>query len=89
MWSLIYNVIYIYYVLCAQLLSCVSLFCEPMVCSPPGSSVHGIFPGKYAGVGCYFLLQGISPTQGSNLRPCIAAGFFTHEPLGKPLLNVI
>ena len=26
-----------------QLLSCVQLFCNPMDCSPPGSSVHGIF----------------------------------------------
>ena len=25
------------------------------------------FPGKSTGVGCYFLLQGIFPTQGSNL----------------------
>ena len=25
------------------------------------------FPGKSTGVGCHFLLQGISPTQGSNL----------------------
>ena len=25
------------------------------------------FPGKNTGVGCYFLLQGIFPTQGSNL----------------------
>ena len=36
-------------------------------CSPPGSSVHGIFPGKNSGVGCHFLLQGIFPTQGSRL----------------------
>ena len=27
---------------CAWLLSCVSLFCDPMDYSPPGSSVHGI-----------------------------------------------
>ena len=27
---------------CAQSLSCVWLFCDPMDCSPPGSSVHGI-----------------------------------------------
>ena len=26
------------------------------------------FPGKNTGVGCHFLLQGIFPTQGSNLR---------------------
>ena len=34
--------------------------------SPPGSSVHGIFPGKNTRVGCHFLLQGIFPTQESN-----------------------
>ena len=32
----------------------------------PGSSIHGIFPGKKTGVGCHFLLQGIFPTQGWN-----------------------
>ena len=37
-----------------------------MDCSPPGSSVHGDSPGKNTGVGCHALLQGISPTQGSN-----------------------
>ena len=45
--------------------SCPTL-CDPMDCSPPGSSVHGILPGKNTGVGCHFLLQGIFPTQGSN-----------------------
>ena len=45
--------------------SCLTL-CYPMDCSPPGSSVHEIFPGKDTGVGCHFLLQGIFPTQGSN-----------------------
>ena len=38
-----------------------------MDCSPPGFSLSGIFPGKNTGVGCYFLLQGIFLTQGSNL----------------------
>ena len=27
----------------------------------------GTFPGKNTGAGCHFLLQGLSPTQGSNL----------------------
>ena len=40
--------------------------CNPMDCSLPDSSVHGISPGKNAGVGFHFLLQGILPTQGSN-----------------------
>ena len=38
-----------------------------MDCSLPGSSAHGIFADKNAGVGYHFLLQGIFPTQGSNL----------------------
>ena len=43
--------------------------CNPMDCSPPGSSVHGggrISPGRNIGVGCHALLQRIFPTQGSN-----------------------
>ena len=38
-------------------------------CSPSGSSVHGDSSGKNTGVGCYALLQGIFPTQGSNPGP--------------------
>ena len=45
--------------------SCLTL-CDPVDCSLPGSSVHGIPPGKNTGVGCHFLLQGIFPTQGLN-----------------------
>ena len=40
--------------------------CDPVGYSPPGSSVQGDSPGKNTGVGCYVLLQGIFPTQGSN-----------------------
>ena len=40
--------------------------CDPMDCSPPGSSVHGDSPGQNTGVGCHALLQGIFSTQGSN-----------------------
>ena len=51
--------------------------CDPMDCSTPSSSVHGIL---YTGVGCHALLQGIVPTHVS----CIAGRFFTAEPPGKP-----
>ena len=50
-------------VLVAQ--SCVTL-CDPIGYSLPGSSVQGDSPGENTGVGCYFFLQGIFPTQGSN-----------------------
>ena len=32
---------------------------DPMDCSPPGSSVHGIPQVRNAGMGCHSLLQGI------------------------------
>ena len=46
-------------------MSCLSL-CNPMDYSPPGSFVHGDYPGKNTGVGCHALLQGIFPNQGLN-----------------------
>ena len=42
------------------------ILCDPITCSPPGTSIQGIFPGNSCAAGCHFLLQGISPTQGSN-----------------------
>ena len=42
--------------------SCLTLW-GPMVCGPPGTSVHGDSPGKSTGVSCHALLQGIVPTQ--------------------------
>ena len=38
--------------------------CNPMDCSPPSSSVHGILQARI--LGCHSLLQGIFPTQESN-----------------------
>ena len=54
------------YVPVKLLQSCLTL-CDPMDCSPLGSSLHGDSPGKNTGAGCCALLQGIFPTQGSNL----------------------
>ena len=49
---------------CLVTKSCLTL-CDPMDCSPPGSSVHGISQARtLTGVGCHFLLQGIFLTQG-------------------------
>ena len=52
-------------VLCLVTQSCLTL-CDPMDCSPPGSSVHGNSLGKKKGVGCHAFLQGIFPIQGLN-----------------------
>ena len=47
-----------------------------MDCSLPGYSIHGDSPGKNMRVGCHVLLQGIFPTQGSNLG-LLHCRFFT------------
>ena len=65
-------------------LSCIRLFATPwtllirLLC--PWD-----FPGKNTGVGCYFLLQGIFQTQGSNL--CLLRWQADSLPLatGKPM----
>ena len=71
--------------LCGLLLSCTQLFCDPMDCSLPGSSVHGISQARILKWVASLLLQGICPTQGSNPRllHCQANSFNT-EPPGKP-----
>ena len=62
--------------------------CDPVDCSLPGSSVHGIFQARI-GVGCHALLQGIFPTQGSNL--CLLCLLYQQvsslplAPPGKPM----
>ena len=53
------------HMLCLVTQSCPTL-CDPMNCSPPGSSVSGASPGKSTGVGCHAFLQRIFSTQGLN-----------------------
>ena len=53
-------------VLCLVAQSCPTPL-DPMNCSPPGSSVQWDFPGRNTEVDCNTPLQGICPTQGSNL----------------------
>ena len=62
----------LFYIYCMVVYVCVLVaqscptLCNPMYCSPTDASVHGFSRQEY-GVGCYFLLQGIFPTQESNL----------------------
>ena len=53
--------------------------CDPMECSPPGSSVHGDSPGKNIGVGCHVFLQGIFQPRNWTEVSCITGRFFTRE----------
>ena len=62
--------------------SCPTL-CNPMDCSPPGSSVHGDSPGKNTGVGCP--PPGDLPNLGIEPRsPSLQVDSLLSEPPGKP-----
>ena len=64
---------------CARVLSHVQLFWDPMDCSLPGSSVHGIFQARISGVSCRFLLQGDLPDPGTELAsPALAGRSFSN-----------
>ena len=77
-----------YAVLCLVAQWCLTL-CDPMDCSPPGSSAHGDSLGKNTEVGCHALLQGNLPNSGIKTR-CPAmqeAHSLPSEPPGKPLMK--
>ena len=55
-----------------------STLCDPVDCSPPGSSVHGDSAGKKnTGVGCHAFLQGIFQPRDWTQVSHIAGRFFT------------
>ena len=63
--------------------SCLTL-CDPMDCSPPGSSVHGILQARILEWVAFPFSRGSSQPRDETQVSCIAGGFFTAEPPGKP-----
>ena len=56
---------------CSVTRSCPTL-CDPVDCSLPDFSVHGIFSGKNTGMGCHFLSRGFSQTRDQTHISCIS-----------------
>ena len=63
-----------------QALSCVCLFCDPMDCSPPGSSVHGIFQARIRKWVAISLSRASSWPRDQIPISCVVGRFFTTEP---------
>ena len=64
--------------------------CNPIDCSPPGSSVHMIFLGRILEWVAISFSRGSSQSRNqtrASCISCIADGFFTTEPPGKPSLR--
>ena len=64
--------------------SCCLTLCDPMDCSPPSSSVHGI-PRQEHWRGLPFPFpEDLSCPDVDPASPALASRFFTTEPPGKP-----
>ena len=72
----------------AKSLQFILTLCNPVDCRPPGSSIHEILQAGILEWVSHFLIQGIFPTQGSNLRLLYLlhwqVGFLPLLTLGKP-----
>ena len=58
--------------------------CDPMGCSLPGSSIHGVSQARILEWGAIFLLHGIFSSQGSNLHLLHWQVESLPEPPGQP-----
>ena len=61
------------------------LLCDPMDCSPPSSSVHGILQARTLEWVVMPSSRGSSQPRDQTRVFCIAGRFFTTEPSGKPI----
>ena len=66
---------------------CLTL-CEPMDCNPPGSSVHEILQVRILEWFTISFSRGSSWSRDGTHVSCMAGGFFTTEPMGKPKTGV-
>ena len=69
--------------MCSVAQACPTL-CDPMDCSPPGSSRHEILQARLLEWGAIPSSRGSSQPKDRTHVPCAAGGFFTAEPPGKP-----
>ena len=60
-----------------SLLNCVRLLCDPMDCSPSGSSVHGILQVRILEWIAISFSRGSFLPRDQTWVSCVAGGFFT------------
>ena len=68
----------------AQTLPSWSPFCDPTDCTPPGPSAHGILQARTLEWAAMPSSRGSSQPRDRTHLSCIAGGFFSASPPGKP-----
>ena len=61
--------------------------CDPMECSLPDSSVHGIFQARILEWAAISFSRGSSQSRDQTYLSCIVGGFFTTGLPGKPIIK--
>ena len=74
--------------MCSTTQSCPTL-CSPVDCSLPGSFIHGIFQAGILEWVAISFSRGSSSPRDQTCVSCIADGFFTTAPPGKPFLTLL
>ena len=74
---------------CCSVASTCPTFCDPVDCSPPGSSVHGVLQARIL----WWVALPRGSSQPRDQTPifyvsCFAGRFFTTEPPGKPVVSL-
>ena len=69
---------------CSVAKLCLTL-CDPVDCSPPGSSVHGILQARILEWVAISFSRNLPNSGIEPLSPALAGGFFTTEPPEKPI----
>ena len=62
--------------------------CDPIDCSPPGSSVHGILQARILEWVTISFSRGTSWLKDGTCVSCVVGGFFTTEPPEKPWMDL-
>ena len=57
-------------------------------CSPPGSSIHRILQARILELAAIFSSRRSFWPRNRTWVPCLAGGFFTTEPVGKPVGSI-
>ena len=81
------RVLIIKFCCCLVIKSCLTL-CDPMDGSPPVSSAHGISQARILEWVAISFSKGSSQPRNRTRVSCLADGFFTSEPSGKPLNTI-
>ena len=75
---------YLYYCCCSLAAKLCTTLCSAIDCSPPGSSVHGIFQARILEWVAISFSRGSFQPRNQTHVSCLAGRFFTTEPPGKP-----